>query len=241
MKEKQLDIDIRFKYELANLKCSIKKLNLCKIVADFEKDDTYSLMYACEDEHAKSLDNIIAHSLTDFYVNRYKKYYLEHHINLKEIEKMFVPAYICAISSFDSFTDKEIALEADYTKTKISVIPFLYFKLSGIIQRWQTIANLTNDNIQCFGKTTGIIDLLRYLVKNQQNKTKTLELFFTDNGIKIFDNNHLSFESKTQTKNDVADMMAVLIKLCPQKLKINSVNANSHIDTIKQIFSEKVI
>lgn len=83
--------------------------------------------------------------------------------------------------------------------------------------------------------------MLGYLVKNQQNKTKMLELVFTDNGIQIFDDKHLSFESKTQTKSDVADMIAVLIKLCPQRLKINSVNANSHIDTIKKIFNEKVI
>ena len=241
MKEKQLDVDIRFKYDMAGLKNAIKKSNLCKIVADYERDDIYSLMYACDDEHKPKLDNMIAHNLTSFYINRYKKYYLEHHINLNSIDKMFVPAYICAISSFDTFTDREISLDADYTKSKISVIPFLYFRLPGLVQRWQTIANLTNDNIQCFDKSTAIIDLLGYLVKNQQNKTKMLELVFTDNGIQIFDDKHLSFESKTQTKSDVADMIAVLIKLCPQRLKINSVNANSHIDTIKKIFNEKVI
>lgn len=241
MLEKQIDIDKQFKFDLAELKNCLKNSGLCKIIADNDNDETYQLMYACNDEHMSHLDNIVAHKLTEFYVYRYKKYYLEHHINLSGIDKMFVPAYICAIASFDTFTDKEISLEADYTTSKIVAIPFLYFRLSGLIQRWQTIANLTNDNIDCLDKTNGIIDLLSYLVKNQQNITKNLELYFTDNGIKIYNESGLKFESKSQTKSDVADMMAVLVKLCPQRLKINAVNANSHIDTIRRIFSERVI
>ncbi len=241
MKEKQIDIDSKFKYDLAGLKNKLKKSNLCTIVADFDSNDTYSLMFACQNEHMQTLDNIIAHNLSDFYINRYKKYYLEHHININAIENMFVPAYICAIASFDTFTDKEISLDADYTMSKLSVIPFLYFKLPGLIQRWQMIADLTNDNIQCFDKSSSVIDLLCYLVKNQQNKTKTLEVYFDDKGIKIFNNNILSFISPTQNKNDIANMMAVLIKLCPQQIKIKSTNANSHIETIRRIFSEKVL
>ena len=241
MKEKQIDVDIKFKYDFAGLKNQIKKSNLCKIVADYENDDTYSLMFACEDEHMSKLNNIVAHSLSDFYINRYKKYYLEHHINLNAIERMFVPAYICAIASFDTFTDKDISLDADYTINKISVIPFLYFKLQGLIHRWQMIANLTNDNIQCFDKSTAVIDLLCYLVKNQQNKSKILKVCFEEKGIKIYNNNELSFQSFSQNKSDIGDLIAVLVKLCPQKLIINSTNANSNIEMIRKIFSEKVL
>ncbi len=241
MKQKQIDIDIKFKFDLAGLKNIIKKTKLCHIITDFEKDGIYSLMFACEDEHMPKLNNLVAHYITDFYINRYKKYYLESNINLNAMEKMFVPAYICAITSFDNFTDREIALEADFTLNKFSVIPFLFFKLPDLLQRWRMIINLTNDNIQCFDKPTAVIDLLCYLVNNQQNKTKELDVCFEDRGIKIYNDNKLSFESKSQDKSDIGDMIAVLIKLCPQKLIIHSTNSNSHIDTLKKIFKAKIL
>ena len=241
MIEKQIDIDKYFKYDLASLKQDLKNTNLCKIVTDNEVDESYQLMYACEDEQMYKLTNIVAHKLTDFYINRYKKFYLQKHINLTTIDKIFVPAYICAISSFDNFTDREIALDANYSNKKIVVLPFLYFKLTDLIERWRTIISLTNDNIECFDKKSGIIDLLCYLIRNQQNKTQNLELNFIGHGIKVFNGEILTFESQTQTKNDIANMKAVLVKLCPQTLTINYDNNNSHIETIKRIFSEKVI
>ena len=76
---------------------------------------------------------------------------------------------------------------------------------------------------------------------HQQNKTQNLELNFTEKGIKVYNGELLTFESQTQTKNDIANMMAVLVKLCPKTLTINYHNNNSHIETIKRIFSEKVI
>lgn len=239
MLEKQIDIDLKFKYDLADLKNTLKKTGLCKILADYETDDCYQLMYTCKDEHMQTLDNIVAHKLSDFYVYRFKKHFLKQSIKLSVLDRMFVPAYICALASFDNLTDKEICLEADYKNSKIVVLPFLYFKLHDLIKRWKTIATLTNENIENFNCSSSVTDLLSYLLKNQQHNTKKLDLFFTENGIKIYNNSMLTFESKTQTKSDVANMMAVLVKLSPEKLDITSVNKNSYVETVKKIFCEK--
>ncbi len=241
MKEKAITIDAKYKYDLANLKRQLKQSNKCLIVSEFEANNEYSILFACEDKDLSTLNNIVAQNIVNFYVFRYKKLYLQQNLNLIDIEKMFAPAYICALAQFDTFTDKEIALDADYTHNKISVIPFLYFRLQNLIQRWKTIINLTNENITAFNKSSAIIDLLRYLVKNLQSNKKELNLQFTENGIKIYDNNTLSFETKSQSKTDIANTIAVLVKLSPQRLIVRSAHPNSHLETIRQIFDEKIV
>lgn len=241
MKEKTITIDAKYKYDLANLKTQLKHSNKCLIVSEYEADNDYSIMFACEDVHLSMLNNIVAQNLVNFYVFRYKKLYLQQNLNLTDIEKMFAPAYICALAQFDTFTDKEIALDADYTHDKIAVIPFLHFRLQSLIQRWKTIINLTNENIAAFNKSSAIIDLLRYLVKNLQSNKKELNLQFTENGIKIYDNKTLSFETKSQSKTDIANTIAVLVKLSPQRLIVRSAHPNSHLETIRQIFDEKIV
>ena len=241
MKEKSITIDSKFKYDLANLKTQLKHSNKCLILTEFEKEENYTIMFACEDVHLSMLNNMVAQNLVNFYVFRYKKLYLEQNLNLADIEKMFAPAYICALAQFDTFTDKEIALDADYTSDKIAVIPFLYFRLQYLIRRWKTIINLTNENIGAFNKSSAIIDLLKYLVKNLQSNKKELNLQFTEHGIKIYDDKTLSFESKTQSIADIANTIAVLIKLSPQRLIVRSAHPNSHLETIRQIFDEKIV
>ena len=238
MLEKQLDIELKFKYDLADLKNCIKKTGLCKILTDFETNDCYQLMFACENEHMPTLNNIVAHKLADFYVKRFKKHFFQQNIKLAVLDNMFIPAYICALSSFDNITDREIALQADYKNQKIVVTPFLYFKLHDLVKRWKTIIALTNENIGNFNCSNSAVDLLCYLLKNQQHQTKKLDLFFTEKGIKIYDDKNLTFESKTQTKNDIANMIAVLVKLCPEKLNINSVCKNSYVETVKKLFCQ---
>lgn len=241
MKEKSITIDAKYKYDLAHLKMQLKHSSKCLIVSEFEVDNDYSLMFACKDEHLSMLNNIVAQNLMNFYVFRYKKQYLEQRLNLADVEKIFVPAYICALAQFDTFTDKEIALTADYTHDKIIVFSFLYFRLQNLIQRWKTIIKLTNENISTFKKTNAMIDLLCYLVKNLQSNKKEINLQFTENGIKIYDNNSISFETNSQSKVDIANTIAVLIKLSPQRLIVQSMYPNAHIDTIRRIFDEKIV
>lgn len=241
MKEKSIIINKQFKYDLASLKARLKQSGLCLILSEFELSDDYIIMFACENVHLPILNNIVAQHLVNFYCVRYKKQYLERFLDLSNIEKMFVPAYICALAQFDVFTDREIAMEADYTNEKIAVIPFLYFRLPSLIKRWKTIIQLTNENISAFNKSNAVVELLRYLVKNLQSNKKELNLQFTERGIKIFDNKLLWFESKTQNKNDIANMIAVLVKLSPQRLIVQSANPNSHLETVRQIFCEKIV
>lgn len=241
MKEKSITIDTLFKYDLASLKNQLKNTGLCLILTDYETSDTYTIMFACEDVHLSILNNIVAQNLANFYLDRYKKFYLERNLNLSAIQKMFVPAYICALVQFDAFTDREIATDADYTSEKIAVIPFLYFRLQSLIARWETIIELTNENIAAINKTNAVIDLLSYLVRNLQSHKKELSLQFTERGIKIYDNENLSFQSETQSQNDIANMIAVLVKLSPQRLIVKSANPNSHAETVRRIFCEKIV
>ena len=118
---------------------------------------------------------------------------------------------------------------------------FLYFRLQGLIKKWQELCDLVNQNSVTILKQDNFIELLKFLLNNIDSKCKSVILELKDRCL-IYKDERSNFNMIKSIKYDNNyDILSILIDLNPYLIKVHAQSKDSEIvNLIRSVFDDRV-
>lgn len=225
---------MKFKKELLALNNSI----FCQIV---EISKSYMFVCAMNDDVWQKnkikfynfVSNIILHNLKQNYIKN--NIYNFNRNNLKD------RILLSCLKNYDNEFEKQEIFKFLCFENDINVKSFAYFKLNFLIQKWQDMCNITNENSGIISSDEMLYNLIRFLQSKSEIKTDKLKIKFTAHG-----NVLLILENGENINFRLKDFLLYAVNINPQHLITlndipNSGFCENYVNIFKNIFSKKII
>ena len=212
------------------------------IATDFSDDGMFYILTACEKEHLRELELIVANELCEVFVNEYKEAFFHEYVRFGNINIVLKKALLRALVCFDQNTDRQFVLSLDFTLPTINVFSYFMFRTQEMVERWRAIVKLTNENAQSLIKTSSHLELLKYLLKSNQSSTQELNVVLDYEITKLLDMDHNLLMEHTKTTNTAfSSILSTIVSISPQKIKVfANVHSNKLLRLLKRIFDERI-
>jgi len=122
----------------------------------------------------------------------------------------------------------------------IHIRPFVYFKLTRLLEIWKQIAEYLNYNFATNKQEILCMEFLKFLADNSQSKWDILYLEETMDEIQLLDNK--KNKVRCISKNDEIGILVNLIMFSPKRLIVSCLNSLSEkvSGLISYIFEDKL-
>ncbi|MEG1582004.1 MAG: sporulation protein YtxC [Clostridia bacterium] len=173
-----------------------------------------------------------------------KKYnYFKEHICVKTSDPVLKEAFYKALAVFDKETDIEIIKEELKWTNKLFIDSFYNFKMFELYDRWHDISLLVTENLNRLQLSGSFTELIKYLIKENNDTIAELYIRFNDSCAEIFTNDKGNLVRANSTDNSgKQELISYLITTAPKKIfLINSTDENKPlISTVKSLFENVV-
>ncbi len=180
--------------------------------------------------------------LCDVFCEKMKYNYLKNNIDLMDYKEEYLSTFLKVCTYFDRATERQIVLHLlDLNGNRLNLRSYLYFKMQGLLKKWQELCELTNQNSLTILKKENFIELLRFLLNSIDSKCQSVILELKDKCL-LYHDIKSNFDVITSIDvNDCYDILSKLIDLNPYLIKIHSNDLNNEVITLLcSVFEDKV-
>lgn len=176
--------------------------------------------------------------ITFMIIDDYKFNFFKDHLR-SVVSDILVEPFLKAISVFDSETDSEVIKCQVELSGEILVDSLFYFKLQGLVQRWQKIVELINQN-QILSSSSSMIEVLKYLTKMSDNLVLITEISIGKRQLKI--NSVAHSKCFKRDRDGSSRFLTEIVRLNPSKinLKISTTECDEVYELLSKIFDDKI-
>ena len=200
------------------------------------------LSIGARDEVTPEIKTRIRLLLCDVYSERMKYDHLKVNLDLPDNREDLVNTFLKVCTYFDRETERQIILNVlELKERRIHLQSFLYFRLQGLIKKWQELCDLVNQNSVTILKQDNFIELLKFLLNNIDSKCKSVILELKDRCL-IYKDERSNFNMIKSIKYDNNyDILSTLIDLNPYLIKVHAQSKDSEIvNLIRSVFDDRV-
>ncbi len=224
----------------ANIKT---KIDFCKTIITGYNDNNFRyLLFACDEKYIEPCEKILREILIDYIESIYKVNYLKSKINNPLSNTLTFNAYIKVLSVFDKSTDESALNKILSFNQTLFIDSFLEFRLSPLKRHWDSLANISSDNISLFSSKT-FLDVIKFLLNTMDNFSYKVKVVCQDDSFNIYkmDNKNASIKKIAQC-TDTLDLISNVLTLAPCYVDIYmSENENSEaVSFLSNVFCNRL-
>lgn len=199
-----------------------------------------SISIGCEKNKGSEVWNMIKKVLCDVFCGDIKHDFLKNRITNPNLTENQMRAFLSVLTYFDSELERQIVFRA-LTYNRIIVLEgFLNFKLSSLKQKWKELCVLASDNAELL-KDENFLEIMRFFVNSIEPKNDCVVVSCCAPCV-VFNNKESHVLSADGfDKSDIFSLVAFLITLAPNKVKLFVDNFDSKaLEIVREIFSNRV-
>ncbi len=229
-----------FKYLQENLRIVLQRLG--GVSALFADKNFVYMSFGAKDEVTPELKANIRLALCDVFCEKMKFDYLKANIDIPNKQPEMRDTFLKVCTYFDRETERQIVLNSLELKwQKFNIESFLYFRLQGLVKKWQELCDLTNEHCVTIMHKENFIEMLRFLLNSIDSKCKSVILELQDECI-IYRDERSNFDMITTIKSDNKyDILSKLIDLNPYLIKVHAKENDAEIvNLLRSVFDDRV-
>ena len=198
------------------------------------------LSIAVNDDKREYIKSRVLEFITFVIEDDFKYNFFKDRLDVKN-QELLTEAFFKAISCFDLDLDREIISQSIEFSSEIVIESLFYFKLQGLVGRWEKTAEIINQNL-IMNNDNSMSEVLRYLCAVSNNNTVFVDVILTNKQIEL---KNLIYHKKFKNTNEgISKMFVEIIGLNPLKINIKEKENVSEIADIKttllKVFSDKI-
>lgn len=215
--------------------CShVKKLG--GMITSHEDNGFISILIAVPEKESEEIKGLILAVVSEVICVQFKSDFLNKSLLLPELDNASLFAFKRALLNFDRETDKYIIKKNIVLDHSLFLESFYRFRLKSLIDKWEELVSLSNENRECLISKESFIDLLKFLVDNLDICEDEISIVKEKDGYRIWTENNLIFESNISDESIVSSV----IDLSPQKINLYLNETTSEISLLERIFEERI-
>lgn len=227
------------RYILKRLESFIKTgVISARILKNGARNELIIAINALDEAKVKKIASTVIDSIAEVVITDCKSYYIESSLKLPIDDEISRHAFIRALSSFDSETDKMIAKSLIKLTPSFLLDSFYQFMIDDLKVRWNEVCGLANENA-CYLVCAGTFrELLRFLISNLESRASEVHLFKRKNGIEVLNGGLKPINNIYINEDLPADIQVVskLISVAPKKIFIHDNDQTPLISFIQNLF-----
>lgn len=210
------------------------------IIIKHNSDGKSYLSLAVEDIKMEYIKSKVLDFVTQIIEDEFKYEFFKNNLIIPN-QEMLTEAFLRAISGFDEDIDKEIISHLIDFNGEIVVESLFYFKLQGLVLKWQKTADIINQNLIMYSDNS-MSEVLRYLCAVSDNKSVSVEVVLTDSKLEL--RNCLCSKQFGKSTEGISRLFSEIIKLNPLKINIKECECQLGFDKLKdalmKVFNDKI-
>lgn len=222
------------KYFYNTISAYVKALN--GMVTSHEDNGYISILIAVPLEKSEQVKTLLLCSITEVICTQFKNEFLNKSLLLPELDNASLYAFKKALLNFDRETDKYIIKKNLVLENNLYLESFYHFRLRSLLDKWEELVSLSNENKEYLISKESFIDLLKFLVDNLDICEEEISVVKENDGYRIY-----SEENNLQENLISKDsMVSSVIDLSPQKINLYFNETSSEINLLERIFEERI-
>lgn len=208
------------------------------MITSHEENGFISVLIAVPIDKSEQIKSMLIYAITEVVCTKFKSDFLNKSLLLPELDNASLYAFKKALLNFDRETDKYIVKKNLVLENNLYLESFYMFRLKALLDKWEELVSLSNENKEYLISKESFIDLLKFLVDNLDIGEEEISIVKEKDGYRIYaeDNNYYP--------NDLISeevMVSSVIDLSPQKINLYINEATSEINLLERIFEERII
>ncbi len=212
------------------------------VMALITNGDSLFLSIGAKQEKTPEIKAHLRLLICDVICEKMKQRFMENNLILPQNQSNLFNTFVKVCTYFDRELERQIVLRAlDLKDKKINLKSFLFFKLHNLLNKWQELCDLTNQNIITILKKDNFVELLKFLLQSIDSKCQSVILELHDKCL-IYHDTQNDFDIITSIDiNDNFGVLAKLIELNPYLIKIHTDESNFEIiNLVRSVFEDRV-
>jgi len=187
-------------------------------------------------------------ALSEVIVVDCKAWFIEHTIQLSNVDDVSKHVFVRTLCAFDYETDKMIAEELlskgeMLAKQRLFLLGSFYdFCLDILKKRWSEVCILTNENISCLACKRNFDELLKFMIASVDCRVNEVFLVERGNGVEVLDRGLKAFDCVHIRKGltNELQVLETLITLGPRRIVFLG-NDNEIFSRVRILFENSLI
>ena len=207
------------------------------VLTSHEENGFISILIAVPNVKSEQVKSMLLCTITEVICTKFKSDFLNQALMLPELDNASLYAFKKALLNFDRETDKFIIKKNLVLENNLYLESFYRFRLKSLLDKWEELVSLSNENKEYLISKESFIDLLKFLVDNLDICEEEISVVKEKGGYRIYaddiniPNNLISDES----------MVSSVIDLSPQKINLYFSETSNEINLLERIFEERII
>lgn len=144
------------------------------------------VLFACEWKDKSKYEPIIKQAIINYIVDDYKCNYLKKRIKLEALDNFSYDAYIKVLSLFDKSSDQKLLENLIILNQTFFVDSFIEFRISQLMDRWNELCDLAQDNSSYFVNSGTFLEIIRFLVNSMDTNCKKIKILCNEGAYSIY-------------------------------------------------------
>ena len=208
------------------------------MITSHEDNGFIRILIAVPMENAESMKGMLLSAITEVICTKFKSDFLNKSLLLPELDNASLYAFKRALLNFDRETDKYIIKKNLILENNLFLESFYRFRLKSLLDKWEELVSLSNENKEYLISKESFIDLLKFLVDNLDICEEEISIVKEKDGYRIYtEDNSLIPNSLISDES----MVSSVIDLSPQKINLYFNESTNEINLLERIFEERII
>lgn len=208
------------------------------MVTSHEDNGYISILIAVPNSKSEQIKSMLLCTITEVICTKFKSDYLNRELLLPELDNASLYAFKRALLNFDRETDKFIIKKNLILDNNLYLESFYRFRLKSLLDKWEELVSLSNENKEYLISKESFIDLLKFLVDNLDICEEEISIVKEQGGYRIYAEDSNIFLDKLISEDS---MVSSVIDLSPQKINLYFNESSSEINLLERIFEERII
>jgi len=208
------------------------------MVTSHEDNGFISVLIAVPKAKSEQMKSVLLSTITEVVCTKFKSDFLNKSLLLPELDNASLYAFKRALLNFDRETDKFIIKKNLILEDNLFLESFYRFRLQSLLDKWEELVSLSNENKEYLISRESFIDLLKFLVDNLDICEDEISIVKEKDGYRIFGQENNMFLNKLISNES---MVSSVIDLSPQKINLYFNESTSEINLLERIFEERII
>ena len=208
------------------------------MVTSHEDNGFISILIAVPNERSEQIKSMLLCCITEVICTQFKNDFLNKSLLIPELDNASLYAFKKALLNFDRETDKYIIKKNLVLENNLYLESFYRFRLKSLLDKWEELVSLSNENREYLISKESFIDLLKFLVDNLDICEEEISIVKEKGGYRIY------AEDNRLLPNDLVSedsMVSSVIDLSPQKINLYFNEVTNEISLLERIFEERII
>lgn len=192
------------------------KIDFCKTIITGYNDNNFRyLLFACDENFVEPCESILREIIVDYIESIYKVDYLKRKIRNPNSDTLTFNAYIKVLSVFDKSTDESALKKILNFNQTLFIDSFLEFRLAPLKSHWDSLANISSDNLSLFSSGT-FVDVIKFLLNTMDSLCYKVKVVCKDDIYNVYNmENKNANIKKVAVCHDSLDLISNVLNSCP--------------------------